>query len=575
MDYSDIYVGHGVHGASLPIPGREAEMTLNNAGGMSFTVSTFERLRRFLVIGSDAGTYYIDAKALTIQNALSVINALKEDGPRVVREVVEISESGRAPKNDSALFVLAMAAAWGSRFGMEVKGDNAILNLLRAGSENYKETRHQVFLALPIVARTGTHLLQFMDYLNSMKSASGRYARKLVENWLNSMNPSSLAFQAVKYRQRNGWTFRDVLRLAHAKAESENRTALYDWIAHAHVEIGDKARKHVLRPESAIIEDAGNRFSIIKGYERARLLENEGNAGDMVRLIGDYNLPREAIPTRFLSDRVVLEALLHNNMPMTAMIRNLTNLSKAGVFDGHKNVELVLSRLSDIDYLERGRIHPINVLAAANTYATGRGVLSSSEWVPNADIVAALNAAFYKTFKNVQPTSQRYMLGVGVSDSMSSTTTSLSLSSVQVAAAMAMVTVETEPFCFTGGFQDKFTPLNELFVKGANLQNISREIYAMTFSNTDAASMVGYALENNIVADTFVLYTDNEHWHSQEHVTTLLEKYRHKTGTNAKLIAVGLAATKFSVVDPKDPRQLSIVGFDSATPEIISEFSRG
>ena len=38
---------------------------------------------------------------------------LAEDGARVVRRAVEISESGRAPKNDPALFVLAMAAGLG------------------------------------------------------------------------------------------------------------------------------------------------------------------------------------------------------------------------------------------------------------------------------------------------------------------------------------------------------------------------------------------------------------------------------------------------------------------------------
>ena len=38
---------------------------------------------------------------------------IAEDGVRVVRATSEISESGRAPKNDPALFVLAMAAGLG------------------------------------------------------------------------------------------------------------------------------------------------------------------------------------------------------------------------------------------------------------------------------------------------------------------------------------------------------------------------------------------------------------------------------------------------------------------------------
>ena len=96
---------------SLPIPGRESEMVANAAGGMVFRVGTFDRLRRFLVLGSDAPTYYAGSRELTIGNIEGVLAALEEDGLRVVREIREISTGGRAPKNDSALYALALAAS--------------------------------------------------------------------------------------------------------------------------------------------------------------------------------------------------------------------------------------------------------------------------------------------------------------------------------------------------------------------------------------------------------------------------------------------------------------------------------
>ena len=89
------------------LPGQVA----NTAGGHAFAVDDWDRLDRFLVLGSEDGTFYIAPRALTRENAEAVERCLAADGARVVARVVEISDAGRAPRNDPALFVLAMAAA--------------------------------------------------------------------------------------------------------------------------------------------------------------------------------------------------------------------------------------------------------------------------------------------------------------------------------------------------------------------------------------------------------------------------------------------------------------------------------
>ena len=94
-----------------PIPG--STQIPNSAGGYAWAVDHWTRLDRFLVLGAEGGTFYVGERELTRESAAAVIAALAEDGARVVRRTVEISESGRAPKNDPALFVLALAAALG------------------------------------------------------------------------------------------------------------------------------------------------------------------------------------------------------------------------------------------------------------------------------------------------------------------------------------------------------------------------------------------------------------------------------------------------------------------------------
>lgn len=46
-------------------------------------------------------------------------------------------------------------------------------------------------------------------------------------------------------------------------------------------------------------------------------------------------------------------------------------------------------------------------------------------------------------------------------------------------------------------------------------------------------------------------------------------------GIDAKLIVVGMASNGFSIADPQDAGMLDIVGFDSAAPNIMSEFAKG
>src|SRR5215475_14235689 len=85
----------------------------NNAGGYAFAVDKWQQLNRFLIIGSEAGTYYVMARDLTVQNLEAVKACIAEDGVRVVKLAAEISVAGRAIKNDPAILVLAAAVTYG------------------------------------------------------------------------------------------------------------------------------------------------------------------------------------------------------------------------------------------------------------------------------------------------------------------------------------------------------------------------------------------------------------------------------------------------------------------------------
>src|SRR5206468_5473343 len=87
---------------SAPIPG--TSQVPNSAGGFTFAVDDWARLDRFLILGSEGGSYYALERKLTRENAQAVLRCLQLDGRRVVDRIVAISDEGRAPKNDPALF---------------------------------------------------------------------------------------------------------------------------------------------------------------------------------------------------------------------------------------------------------------------------------------------------------------------------------------------------------------------------------------------------------------------------------------------------------------------------------------
>ena len=77
---------------SMPIPG--TNMIPNSAGGYTFPVDCWTRLDRFLILGSEGGSYYATERDLTRQNVNGVLECLRADGARTVRRIVEISQSG-------------------------------------------------------------------------------------------------------------------------------------------------------------------------------------------------------------------------------------------------------------------------------------------------------------------------------------------------------------------------------------------------------------------------------------------------------------------------------------------------
>lgn len=510
-----------------PIPGKN--MIKNNAGGYGFSTGSMDFLDRFLILGTEGGTYYVSESKLTIDAAQSILEMIRSNGLGVVNRVIEISDAGRAPSNDPALFVLAMASKFGDT-----------------------EVRKHALASLSKVARIGTHLFTFCEFREAF-GGWGRLMKGAVADWYLQKDLEKLVYQVNKYQQRNGWSHRDLLRLSHPKTQDETRKAIFDYICHKDKE--DFKKSKFLPDFFAIVEEAKN----CKDPKRA------------VKLITDHNLTREMISTELLNHAVVWEALLQK-MPLGALVRNLGNLSKAGVLVPLSNAsKLVVSRLVDKEALHKARLHPISILNALYVYKSGKGIKGSGTWKTVPQVVDALDDAFYNAFQAIQPSNENYLLGIDVSSSMDwNTCGKLSLSCAVGAAAMAMVTARTEPNYYIHGFTGNFVDLG--ITASQSLAEVKRKVQRNNFGSTDCSLPMIYALKNKLHVDKFVVYTDNETWAGKMQPCQALEKYRQQINPSAKLLVVGMAANRISIADPEDGGMLDIVGFDTATPQVISKF---
>lgn len=598
MSYGDVLnKTHPLPGGSTPqtepLPGQIA----NAAGGFYYEISDWERLDRFLIIGSDSGTYYVDAQKLTKENAEVVTRLLSIDGIRVVNGILEISKANRAPKKDSLIFALAMCVSYG--------------NL---------ETKREVLKVFNEIISIGTNLLMFCDYVQHFRGW-GKLLRRCIANWFLEMDVDKLALQTLKYYSRNGWTLRDALRLSHPKAlklikpsgdaiytgadnisEDKTRACLFDYICKQTDESlksvldikilngkmlldqafsFDKKRlslsfhKSRLNQEQLITQMSGdNGLYNIYQEEIDRMEKELGQVSgpsdgfsSYSDIIKQYNLPREAIDTSLLNKKEIWEALLVN-MPETAMLRNLGKMTSVGLFEPFsENTNFVIDKLT-----HPKKLHPIQILLAMLTYKQGHGMLGKLSWTPNGTIIETLNSAFYNAFNTIKGTGKRILIGVDVSGSMDAKCVgSPVLNCVQAAAAMTLSIVRTEDNTHTIGFD---TACYEIpITKNQRLDDVIRAF--QTRGGTDIAMPVLYALYKQLKVDAIVIFTDNETWAGHQHAVQALHNYRGKINPNVKFIVVASSSTGGSICDPKDMLSMGIAGFDASVPQLVSEFIGG
>lgn len=525
-------------------------MAPNNAGGFGFALTDWQQLDRFLILGTEGGTYYVKQEDLTRQNVDAVKRAIAADGMRVVDRTVDVSVRGLAPKNDPALYVLALCLA----------------------APEVAVRRHAAEGMLQ-VARIPTHEFMFNSFAETMRGRGATFNRA-VRQWYESIPVPRLAALAAKYRERGGWAHRDLLRLVKPKATDPDRDALYGWMV---ANTGAAKPQDAAKAEKARARYSSNLANPLVALWVADTLKRVETAEQAAQIVYDYGAPWEVVPSEYLTSPLVWRAMLTRptGMPLTAMVRNLASMTTNGTFDDPAAVEAVLRALDNPSALQHARVHPIQLLAALEVYGSGHGARGSLTWKPNVEITHALERAFRASFAAVDAIGKRLVVGVDSSGSMEHAGVNgiPGLQCKHAAAALALVYAARESQVTFVGFHTEVRRVN--ITGDDSVHSARRKIDEVGTGGTDCALPVLYAIENAVEADAFIIFTDSESWAGDEHCVQALERYRARFNPGARLVNVQMAANTTSIRDSDDAATMEVVGLDPSALDVVAHFVRG
>jgi 60 kDa SS-A/Ro ribonucleoprotein len=536
---------------SQPLRGRA--QVQNAAGGYVFEKSAWTKLEDFLILGTAGGTYYTTEDTLTTTNVDWLIDAIAEDGPRVVALVTDISTARppRAPKPRACLFALAAAAAIGDA-----------------------ETKQAVKAVFPRVVRTTDHLAQFFGYWKNLAGKPvagrgtspviGRAMRSAFASWFDAGDVHDVAFRALKARQRvtpsgENMALRDIIRIAHPAGRTDQHRALIGWLAGR---VDDEHARELL-PD-------------LDSFLAAQAVTTPREAVEVIR---QRRVPWEFLPSAVLSDKTVWDELAAT-IGLTALIRNLARMTRIGsIVPFGPTTDLVVRRITSPDGLAGARIHPMDAYLALKVYGSGRSQPAprkpANTWIPVGAVTDALEAAYEVSFGTVEPSGRRLLVAVDSSGSMTHGVVTAGGSPLgrayEVANAMAAMLARIDGK--NVHVIDVDTTVHRSKVTAAtNLRELAN--WRPSGGGTDMGASLRWARQQSLAVDGVVILTDNETWAGRSHPDEELAAYRQTVNPDVRVIVVSMTAAGYGIADPASENVLQVAGLDASLPMLIGGFVR-
>ena len=185
---------------TIGLPGQIA----NNAGGFSFPLPLEQEWMRYLIIGSKSenGNFYQSGGQISTCISRCILSAVENPATckHLISDIVDVSVKGRAAKQEMTMLALACVIVFTE--DAECK---------RAGLD-----------AIQQVCRIPTHWFMLLKYIRDLSQdkkkpgkGMGAGVRAAFTKLYTSRTGPELAVLMTKYKNREGWTHKDVISLLH------------------------------------------------------------------------------------------------------------------------------------------------------------------------------------------------------------------------------------------------------------------------------------------------------------------------------------------------------------------------
>jgi hypothetical protein len=185
---------------TIGLPGQVA----NNAGGFSFSLPLEQEWMRYLIIGSKSenGNFYQTGGQISTCVSRCILAAVENPVTckHLIADIVDVSVKGRAAKQEMTMLSLAAVVVF---------------------SED-TECKRAALAAIQDVCRIPTHWFMLLKYIRDLSQdkknpgkGMGAGVRTAFTKLYTSRTGPELAVLLTKYKNREGWTHKDIISLLH------------------------------------------------------------------------------------------------------------------------------------------------------------------------------------------------------------------------------------------------------------------------------------------------------------------------------------------------------------------------
>ncbi|CAK8690523.1 unnamed protein product [Clavelina lepadiformis] len=429
---------------------------------------------------------------------------------------------------------------------------------------------------LNVVCTTPHAILQFVAACERLTKKPfnttgwGRSRRSAIQQWYSNKPSSEIAYAVTSCKTYQHWSHKDLLKLCHINPSND----LCCDILCSYIMKGFSKTKDRFSKEVCDTPDAQELFDLLEAVRRVKLSKPEEVVAT-ASLISKYKMAWGHVPCHLQNDQMLWRKLL-SEISLPVLLQNLPRIhAKKMVEKEDLWSKVLLQRLLNVNDIQQSGIHPCCWLYHHHEYKLGKKIKKKYRWEPDAEVLSALEVAFYISLKGVRPTQKRIF--VTVSTSMKGKVLHWNQVPCQTfAVAFCLAMAQTEPHAQIYPFAKKWSEI-EIKEDMLSVAQSKFEKIPVQYGSPDLARPLIRAKKDKKEIDTFIVITDDKVAKPTGNKTTTLDalaQYREVMKIPARLIVLALSSEKDLI--PLELRQdngvLSISGFNERVPNIIHDF---